>query len=91
MKKHNFSFDLSSLAPFTDEVGGLLISEAVAKGRTAEVITIQAGVKGTQSLNLLSSTLNVQTGTCGWDPSGATTYTQRNICLLYTSPSPRDS
>ena len=79
LKKHLFSFDLAALSTYTDEVGGLLISEAIAKGKTAEVITIQSGVKGTQSLNLLSSTLNVQNGTCGWDPSGTTTYTQRNI------------
>jgi len=79
MNKHNFSFDLSGLQTYTDEVGGMLLAEAIAKGRTAEVITIQAGVKGTQALNLLSSTLNVQNGTCGWDASGTTTFTQRDI------------
>ena len=81
MKKHNFSFDLSSLSTYTDEVGGLLLTEAVAKAKTAEACYIQSGIKGSQAINLLSSTLNVQPGTCGWNTSGTTTFTQRDIVV----------
>ena len=81
MKKHNFSFDLNALQPYTDEVGGLLLTEAVAKAKTAEACYIQSGIKGTQAINLLTSTLNVVDGTCGWSPSGTTTFTQRDISV----------
>lgn len=81
MKKHNFSFDLSSLQTYTDELGGLLLTEAVAKAKTAEACYIQSGIKGTQAINLLSSTLNVSDGTCGWTPSGSTIFTQRDISV----------
>lgn len=81
MKKHNFSFDLNSLQTYTDEVGGLLLTEAVAKAKTAEACYIQSGIKGSQAINLLSSTLNVQDGTCGWNASGSTTFTQRDITV----------
>ena len=81
MKKHNFSFDLSSLQTYTDELGGLLLTEAVAKAKTAEACYIQSGIKGTQAINLLSSTLNVSAGGCGWSPSGTTTFTQRDISV----------
>ena len=81
MKKHNFSFDLNSLQTYTDELGGLLLTEAVAKAKTAEACYIQSGIKGTQAINLLTSTLNVVDGTCGWSPSGTTTFTQRDISV----------
>ena len=81
LKKHEFGFDLSSLSTYTDELGGALLAEAVVQGKTAELVKVQQGVKGTQALNLLSSTLNVQDGSCGWNTSGSTTFTQRDITV----------
>ena len=80
-KKHNFSFDLAGLQTYTDQTGGLLIAESVVKGKTAELCYVQSGVKGTQNLNLLTSTLNVQDGSCGWTTSGSTTFTTRTITV----------
>jgi hypothetical protein len=80
-KKYNFSFDLSGLATYTDEVGGLLLAEAIVKAKTAEIGYVQSGIKGTQAINLLTSTLNVQDGSCGWNASGTTTFTQRDITV----------
>lgn len=82
MKKHNFSFDLTQIGTYTDQVGGLLLSESIVKAKTLELCYIQPGVKGTQSINLLSSTINIGTGGCGWDNTAnlsATTFTQRNL------------
>jgi len=82
MKKHNFSFDLTGLNTYTDEIGGLLLSEAIVKAKTPEICYIQAGVKGTQAINLLSSSISIGDGGCGWDSnsnSSATTFTQRNL------------
>ena len=81
LKKHNFSFDLSALQTYTDEVGGLLLAESIVKGKTAELCYVQSGIKGTQAINLLSSTLNVQDGSCGWNTLGSTTFTQRDITV----------
>lgn len=78
-KKYDFSFNLSSLATYTDQVGGELIRKAILEGETAKIIKVQPGVVGSQAINLLNSNLVVQDGTCGWDASGTTIYTQRNI------------
>ena len=82
MKKHNFSFDLSGLNTYTDEVGGLLLSESIVKAQTPSLVYIQAGVKGTQAINLLSSSISIGDGGCGWDGTAntsGTTFTQRNL------------
>jgi len=80
-KKYDFGFNLSSLASYTDEVGGEWIRRAILEGETAKIIKVQPGIKGSQSINLLDSTLYVQDGTCGWTSSGSTTYTQRDITV----------
>jgi hypothetical protein len=80
-KKYDFGFNLSSLQTYTDEVGGELIRRAILEGETAKIIKVQPGIKGSQAINLLDSTLVVQDGTCGWSSSGATTYTQRDIAV----------
>jgi hypothetical protein len=80
-KKYDFGFNLSSLATYTDEVGGELMRKAILEGETAKIIKVQPGVKGSQAINLLDSTLVVQDGACGWNASGTTTYTQRDITV----------
>jgi hypothetical protein len=80
-KKYDFGFNLSSLATYTDEVGGELIRRAILEGETAKIIKVQPGIKGSQAINLLDSTLYVQDGSCGWTSSGQTTYTQRDISV----------
>jgi len=80
-KKYDFGFNLSSLQTYTDEVGGELIRRAILEGETAKIIKVQPGIKGSQAINLLDSTLVVQDGTCGWSSSGSTTYTQRDIAV----------
>lgn len=78
-KRHDFSFNLSGLATYTDQVGGELMRKAILEGETAKIIKVQPGVVGSQAINLLNSNLVVQEGQCGWDASGSTIYTQRNI------------
>lgn len=80
-KKYDFGFNLSTLSTYTDEVGGELIRRAILEGETAKIIKVQPGIKGSQAINLLDSTLYVQDGTCGWNSSGQTTYTQRDITV----------
>lgn len=80
-KKYSFGFNLSSLSTYTDEVGGELIRRAILEGETMKIIKVQPGIKGSQAINLLDSTLVVQDGTCGWNSSGSTIYTQRDITV----------
>ena len=46
-----------------------------------KIIKVQPGIKGSQAINLLDSNLVVQDGTCGWNSSGSTIYTQRDITV----------
>lgn len=80
LKKYDFSYNLAGLSQYTDEVGGRVVAEAVAKTNTATIGYVQSGIKGTQALNLLSSNIYPQAGgSCGWNASGTTTWTQRDI------------
>ena len=81
LKRYDMGFNLAGLATYTDETGGLLLAEAIVKAKTAELGYVQSGIKGTQAINLLTSTLNVSDGSCGWTPSGQTTFTQRDISV----------
>lgn len=76
------SFDLSNISTYTDELGGLLLSESIVKAKTPSVVQIQAGVVGTQAINLLTSSITIGDGGCGFDSAAnasGTTFTQRNL------------
>ena len=79
--KNDFAYVVSSITGFTDEVGGALLTKALVGATTVKEITQRIGVKGSQSLNLLDSTPVFQDGACGWNASGSTTYTQRNLTV----------
>jgi len=81
LKKYEMGFNLAGLETYTNQTGGMLLAEAIVKGKTADLCFVQQGVKGTQAINLLTSTLEVQDGSCGWNSSGQTTYTQRDITV----------
>jgi hypothetical protein len=79
LSKEQFAYDVSTIGNYVDQVGGELLSKALIGGTTARYANVRFGIKGTQALNLLNSTAYFQDGTCGWSPSGTTTYTQANI------------
>lgn len=79
--KQDFNYVVSSITGFTDQVGGLLLTKALVGATTVREISQRVGVKGTQTLNLLDSSPVFQEGACGWDASGSTTYTQRNLTV----------
>ena len=82
LKKYDFNFNLSGLQEYTEQKTNTLISETILTGDFASLITVVPNVKGTQELNILSSTLHQLDVGCGWDPanSGQTTsYTQKSI------------
>lgn len=77
--KEDFSYVVSSITGFTDQVGGELLTKALVGAQTPKYVNVRLGIKGTQALNLLDSSPSFQAGACGWSASGTTTYTQRNI------------
>ena len=79
LSKEQFAYDVSTIGGYVDQVGGELLSKALIGATTPKWVNVRLGIKGTQALNLLNSTAYFQDGTCGWSPSGTTTYTQHNI------------
>ena len=79
MKKEKFSYDVSTITGFTDQVGGMLLSESLVGANTPKFSNVRLGIKGTQAVNLLTSDLAVQDGACGWSQSGTTSFTQVNL------------
>jgi hypothetical protein len=81
LKKENFSYDVSTIGSYVDQVGGELLSKALIGATTPKYVNVRLGIKGTQALNLLNSNIVFQPGECGWDPptGTTTTFTQRSI------------
>jgi hypothetical protein len=79
------SFVVSSLNNYTNEQSTDLLVKALFGSKTASTLQtagqVQVGVKSSASLNLLASTVFFQADGCGYNPSGATTFTQRNITV----------
>ena len=79
LSRESFAYDVSTIGGYVDQVGGELLSKALIGATTPKFVNVRLGIKGVQALNLLNSTAYFQDGTCGWSPSGTTTYTQHNI------------
>ena len=79
LKKQEFSYDVSTIGGYSDQVGGELLAKALIGGTTAANVNLRTGIKGTQALNLLDSTPVFQDGNCSLSPSGTTTFTQHSI------------
>ena len=79
LKHDRFSYDVSTIGGYSDQVGGQLLAKALIGGTTASIVNVRTGIKGTQALNLLNSTPVIQDGECSLSPSGTTTFTQHSI------------
>lgn len=79
LSKEQFGYDVSTIGGYVDEVGGELLAKALIGGTTQKYINVRTGIKGSQSVNLLNSSASFQNGSCGWNPSGTTTFSQINI------------
>jgi hypothetical protein len=79
LSREQFAYDVASIGGYVDQVGGELLSKALIGATTPKYVNVRLGIKGTQALNLLNSTASFQAGSCGWSPSGTTTFTQANI------------
>ena len=77
--EQEFSYVVSSITGYTDQVGGELLAKALIGATTPRYANVRLGIKGTQALNLLDSSPTFQAGACSLSTSGTTTFTQRNI------------
>ena len=79
LKNQAFSYDVSTIGGYSDQVGGQLLAKALIGGTTAANVNLRTGIRGTQALNLLDSTPVIQDGNCSLSASGTTTFTQHQI------------
>lgn len=75
------ALNLAGLSAYTNEFAIDLIKEAVLKGRTVDLVTVQGGIKSSATINRLSTVLNAQAGACGWNATGSTILDQRTITV----------
>jgi hypothetical protein len=74
------TIDLSGLTKYTDQLSSKLVSEAVLKGASIPLVSLQTGVKYIDALNIMTSTLTVQAGGCAAiAATGSVALTQRNL------------
>ena len=80
------SFNVSALANYTTENQDQLVSAAVLGAKTATLIknqgNVMVGVKSAEKINIMDTDAVFQAGgTCGFNNSGTTTFTQRTVTI----------
>ena len=71
--------DVSTITGYVDANEKELIGKTLIGGKTAGLLNLQTGVKGSSYLNLLSADPTLQAGGCGWNADGTTSVTRRKI------------
>jgi hypothetical protein len=80
------AFSVSSLANYTKENEALLVTASVLGAKTASLIksagNVMVGVKSAETINIMDTDAFFQAGgTCGWNASGTTSFTQRTVTV----------
>jgi len=75
------SYQVGSLTAYVDEHKLDLIAASTVGAKTAQMINIQAGIKGSATINIIDSPVTFQADDCAWNASGNTTFTQRTITV----------
>jgi hypothetical protein len=76
------AFDVSALSNYTEENKQELITKTIFGGKTIGLMEVQAGIKSTETINIMDTDAVFQAGgTCGRTPSGTTSITQRPITV----------
>ena len=75
------SFDVTALSAYIEDQDFSLIAQVQATGGLAEVVNIQAGIKGSSNLQFLDSDVVFGADGCSRTPAGTTTFTQRTITV----------
>jgi len=80
------SFSISTLTNYTKENEAQLVTSSVLGAKTAALIksagNVMVGVKSAQTINVMDTDAFFQAGgTCGWNASGTTSFTQRVVTI----------
>ena len=74
------AINVSALPEYIQENRDELFVKAIASTKTLDYIESMLGVKGKAALNYLNSTVVLADGeTCGWNPQGDDTFTQKTV------------
>lgn len=76
------AFNVSALTGFVNENSQTLLTQALLGNQTAQLITVLPGVKYKQTLKYLETDLLMQAGGCGYNPSGNTTITDKEVSVV---------
>lgn len=78
------SLNVAGLTTYVNQERLPLIRKMVLEGRTPSWVNVVPGVKSSASINILDTTLNLQSGACGWQNSGSTILSQveLDVCVL---------
>ena len=83
--KELYNVDATALGDFTQEIQTEMLTKALFGSRTVAMLSaagqVQVGIKYKEALALLDTDVVFQSGDddCTWQPSGTTTFTQRDI------------
>lgn len=81
--KQNFSFDVSSLSTYTNELDSALILEKIFGAKSMSLFKKYATNTGTNKLNVLDTYVWLQDGgSCSLSTSGSTTFSQQEITAM---------
>lgn len=76
------AFNVSALTGWVNENSQTLLTQALLGNQTAQLITVLPGVKYKQTLKYLETDLLMQAGGCGYNPSGNTTITDKEVSVV---------
>jgi len=80
------AFSISTLTNYTKENEAQLVTSSVLGAKTAALIksagNVMVGVKSAETINVMGTDAFFQAGgTCGWNASGTTSFTQRTVTV----------
>lgn len=80
------AFNVDALAAYTEQNEALLVTSSVLGAKTAALIksagNVMVGVKSAETINIMDTDAIFQSGgSCGFNASGATTFTQRTVTV----------
>lgn len=74
-------FNVTTLPDYTNQNSKELISKTVFGAPSVKYLNIMTGVKYKEALNLIASEAGLQERSCGWNPSGTVTFSQRMMTV----------
>lgn len=80
--EQKFNWDVTGLGTYVDEQSEDIIPALVYDGRTAQLIQVMTGIKGSEEIKLVDNTIVLQdASTCGRSASGTTTLTDKEMTV----------